>query len=88
MAIKINFIVIIYSIFVTGFQVLQRRWRFVMITKVKPEEMIGKATVVVWTIGAAMAKIVAEKKLEEVNGLRAEMIKTLPPLTITLLILF
>ena len=59
-----------------------------MITKVKPEEMIGKATVVVWTIGAAMAKIVAEKKLEEVNGLRAEMIKTLPPLTITLLILF
>ena len=60
-----------------------------MITRVKPEEMIGKGN------GGGLDNrgdngdmIVAEKKLEEVNGLRAEMIKTLPPLTITLLILF
>jgi hypothetical protein len=49
-----------------------------MIIKVKLVEMIGKATVMIVTEGTA----------QEMNGLRAEMIKTLPPLAITLLILF
>ena len=53
-----------------------------MNTKVKLEVMIGKATVVVLDNRGGNGDVSDGGTAEEVNGLRAEMIKTLPPLLV------